>query len=351
METKSLRARQNHQLQQLNREYADRKQQLIEDRERELATIKDNYNEKEQNLLRATEAAVNHIRRSSKEILDKEKSSADRTIQSLKTSMDNQKANYEYNVQRQREDHLNKLNVLEDQFQTQRQAASRTYDDELQQVSSTGERLLSKEKESQARELQTIRSEYAKDRETEHKKNANQLDREQKTFREKYNANKQIYHEGLKDQQARFEDNYKKKETEQRHNLHSQDQLYLKALQKQKIDQLKNQFLFESRSDDPFYKILDPKSDFNETATSYVLRAYIPEHDQHAMKITIQPEKISLQGHRSHKDSVNDDQRKVSSQQMQSFREEFTFTQPVAEKAALQERDGDYLTITIPKRG
>jgi HSP20 family molecular chaperone IbpA len=132
-------------------------------------------------------------------------------------------------------------------------------------------------------------------------------------------------------------------------NFAAQDRELNREVAKLKMDWADKANFIKERMDDPFYQMIDRKSQFTETDGAYELRAYIPLHDKNAIKVIVQPDKISVQGNRSHRDHAETNERRLSSEKFESFREEFQFTAPIVEKGAIQSRDGDYVTVTIPK--
>lgn len=75
----------------------------------------------------------------------------------------------------------------------------------------------------------------------------------------------------------------------------------------------------------------------------------MPQHEKDAIKVIIEKDKAIVQGQRSFKDQFKDDEKTISSQKYQTFREEFGFDKPVIMEGVGRERSGDYIIFTIPK--
>ena len=106
---------------------------------------------------------------------------------------------------------------------------------------------------------------------------------------------------------------------------------------------------YEQLKDDPFYRVEDRNSRFHETATNYILKTFVPEHEKGNVKINIKDDHVSVAGRRAFKDKIEDEDKVIKTNSFQTFREEFKFNQPIFAEGAIQERSGDYVTVTIPK--
>jgi HSP20 family molecular chaperone IbpA len=108
---------------------------------------------------------------------------------------------------------------------------------------------------------------------------------------------------------------------------------------------------YASRFHDPFYKVKDPGSEFWETSTEYRLRAHIPEHEKQNISVRIQPDRVTVTGKRTYTDDLKEENRKLSSSNLQTFREEYAFDTNVQHNFTTQERNGDWVEFIIPKAG
>ena len=198
-------------------------------------------------------------------------------------------------------------------------------------------------------QLNNLKVENKKNLEQENKSNNLQLDKERQTYRDQFEMTKESQEKELNHQNNQFRDTFQERQNQMSRNFSAQERVFNRELFKQKLNWSDKFKPFETQKEDPFYKLIDPKSEFNETDTAYILKTHIPSYDEKSIHINVQKDKVSVQGNHSFKDELNDEQRKVASQQYQSFREEFQFSHPVVEKAIFQEREGDIVTVTIPK--
>lgn len=104
-----------------------------------------------------------------------------------------------------------------------------------------------------------------------------------------------------------------------------------------------------SKENDPFYKVQNRGSRVSENRNQYVIEAYAPEHEKDNLKVSVQRNKAIISGKRQFGDTADLGERKLSTNNFQSFREEFKFNKPVSHDGMTRERVGDYVRFTIPK--
>lgn len=105
----------------------------------------------------------------------------------------------------------------------------------------------------------------------------------------------------------------------------------------------------DSREDDDFYKVQDRGSQISEKGDGYVIKAFAPEYEKDNLRLSVANNRAVLSGKRKFQDSVDDGQKKISTNNFQTFHEEFKFDRPVASEGMTRERDGDYVEFFIPK--
>lgn len=105
----------------------------------------------------------------------------------------------------------------------------------------------------------------------------------------------------------------------------------------------------EEHKDDSFYKVIDRGSEIKEHSDGYTIKAYVPASEKDDVRLSIQDNKAILSGKRKFQDSVEDKNKKISTNNFQTYHEEFKFDRPVATTGMTRERDGDYMNFFIPK--
>ena len=153
----------------------------------------------------------------------------------------------------------------------------------------------------------------------------------------------------MKSQHRRFESTYSKNDNANQEQLRIQSRNYAKQLAEEKKKFVQEVQNYEGKSDDPFYRVMDRGSQMKETSSYYVLEAYVPEHEKNNVQVTIQNDKATISGQRSFQDKLAEDDKKISTNTFQTFKEEFEFNQPVIADGMARERSGDYIIVTVPK--
>ena len=101
--------------------------------------------------------------------------------------------------------------------------------------------------------------------------------------------------------------------------------------------------------EDQFFKVQDRGSRVSESSDGYTIEAFAPEAEKDNFRMSIANNRAVLSGKRKFQDSVDDGIKKISTNNFQTFHEEFKFDRPVAEKGITHERDGDTVKFFIPK--
>lgn len=101
--------------------------------------------------------------------------------------------------------------------------------------------------------------------------------------------------------------------------------------------------------DDPFYKVQDRGSRISESSNGYTIKAYVPEHEKDNLRMAVANDRAVLSGKRKFQDSVEDEDKKISTNNFQTFHEEFKFDRPVVSEGITRERDGEFIKFFIPK--
>ncbi len=106
---------------------------------------------------------------------------------------------------------------------------------------------------------------------------------------------------------------------------------------------------YVTRGTDSFYKVQDRGSQISERSDGYEIQAYVPEHEKDNLRVTIQNDKAIISGKRKFKDAVETEDKKISTNNFQTFHEEFKLGRPVSTAGMTREREGDYIKFFIPK--
>ena len=106
---------------------------------------------------------------------------------------------------------------------------------------------------------------------------------------------------------------------------------------------------YETKESDDFYRVQNRGSRVSEDNNKYVIEAYAPEHEKDHLKVSVQRDKAIISGKRKFGDEVQEGNKKMRTNNFQTFREEFKFNRPVSSDGMTRERIGDFVRFTIPK--
>ena len=106
---------------------------------------------------------------------------------------------------------------------------------------------------------------------------------------------------------------------------------------------------YETKESDKFYKVQDRGSRLKENGNAYIIEAYAPEHEQNNLRVSIQNNKATISGQRKHSEAAEMENKKITTNNFQTFREEFKFDRPVSHQGMTRERIGDFVRFSIPK--
>ena len=131
-------------------------------------------------------------------------------------------------------------------------------------------------------------------------------------------------------------------------NVSSNNRTYGRNAKMQEQPEIKQQDYVTKDTDD-FYKVQNRGSEMSEGSDGYTIEAYSPEYEKDQIHVAVQNNKAVVSGHRKFQNQASEDNKKISTNNYQSFREEFQFGAPVASEAMTQERSGDYIRVFVPK--
>lgn len=239
-------------------------------------------------------------------------------------------------------------NELERGRQVQGKLQENLHED-FEKVNAQGQKKIEDKKFIQEQQLTRQDHDFEKRNEAQ----KNQWDAREKATNEQYQKRightKEAYEKQLKDQNARFQSVYQKNEMANRDSLRIQDRNMLKEQVELKKKFFRETERYAGKEDDPFYKLQDRGNRLRENSDFYVVDAYVPEHEKDSIRVTIKDDRATIAGKRAFKEEIDDEGRKLSTNNYQTFREEFAFNQPVITEGMTRERTGDYVTFFIPK--
>lgn len=307
----STRTNQQKEISNIQSDFSRKKKQIAKENEMQLSELQDYYDEKKQDAHSQGEAIINHIKKSD-----------EKNIQSA------YERSHEIN-----EKYLSHVNNLQKKY------------DEL---NSENQNELIKEQASHDQKVQKLEKDSAQ----RYEKNKMAWVHTEQRLNDEYSSrldnNKRSYEKELKNQNEHFQSTFKNNEAAQNKSLQTQNEKYEKQIKESARKFLVATEAYKNKEDDPFYKVQDRGSTLLDRGNYYVLKAYVPEHEKDAVKVIIEKDKAIVSGERSFKDKIKDDEKTVSTNSFQTFREEFPFEKAVLTEGMTRERDGDYVVYRIP---
>jgi HSP20 family molecular chaperone IbpA len=104
-----------------------------------------------------------------------------------------------------------------------------------------------------------------------------------------------------------------------------------------------------TKESDSFYKVQDRGSKITNSGDKYIIDAYAPESEHNNLRVSVQGDKAVISGQRKHSGEMEQGNKKITTNNFQTFREEFKFDKPVSHEGMTRERVGDFIRFSIPK--
>lgn len=340
------------------------KEKIIQHTNTKMNEIEANYHKKLQDATAGREEKINQVRiKVNKEIQESEEKNQKKletyrteSVQEMaqkKEAYRNQSAQYQQKAQKhlQNLDEQNQKAVQRELSQGKKaeEQARLVNEKNLTEITTTGEKEIQEEKKLLEDKQKRLVSEFSQKQDKISKQWHQREINLNSEYANRITNNKKANEEQIKKQYEHFKSTYGKNQKAQETSLQIQERNYVKNLNEQKKDFLKASAKYNGKEEDPFYKVQDRGSRIFEDSGSYFIEAYLPEHEKDNVKIVVQKDKATVQGQRAFKDTFDEGGKKVSTNSYQTFREEFSFDQPVITDGMTRERDGDWVRISIPK--
>ena len=223
------------------------------------------------------------------------------------------------------------------------------YDKEVARIHHQGDAKVAEEKTGAVEKLKLERDEGRRELEGLRRDHGEQLTKENETSRARARANQQVYRRALGQQRQEYVEAENKSRAAFETSVREQKDRYTASLVKEKTEVLRDLGRYQDRRADPFYRLVQVNGRLEETDTHYVLTAEVPEHERANVRVSVRPNQILIQGHRSFEDKVERDGGTLSTESYQTFREDVPLEHPVRERFVRQSYANGVLTVKIPK--
>lgn len=220
---------------------------------------------------------------------------------------------------------------------------------DYEKVNTHGQKTIAERKETQEKRYQRQEKEYEKNFEKQREEWSSREQGLNEQYQNRLHHSKKAYEQQLKTQHERFESIYDKNAAAQKEALQIQNTHLLKEQVELKKKFFKDNEKYAGKEEDPFYKLQERGNRLRENSDFYIIDAYVPEHEKDNIKVVIKNDAVSVSGKRSFKEEIDEEGRKLSTNNYQTFREQFDFEKPVITEGMTRERNGDYITFWVPK--
>lgn len=329
-------------LEDINQSFNVKVEEMQQNRADAITRINEEKKEKLQKIQNYSQAKINEARNEGK-----------RELESLKNHYRSEAATQNdrsfVKLEEARNNNDRQINSEISRGEAAQEKVRNTYEKQIKKLHQDGDAQAQQEKIIADRKLQKVEDEYKKEYDKTYKSWTAREKYMQDAYAQKLEGQKETQEKLLTSQSKHFEKVYDKNDADQRTSLEIQEGNYTKQLLNQKRKFLRETTKYASKEDDPFYKIEDRGSNMRETSNSYIIEAYSPEHEKDLVRVTVDRGKAVISGQRAFDDKVEDEVKKITTNNYQSFREEFKFDVPVATEAMVRERRGDYIVFDIPK--
>ncbi|MGZ3774222.1 MAG: Hsp20/alpha crystallin family protein [Pseudobdellovibrionaceae bacterium] len=342
VERRRLNENYNSRLQTLQKTMDDTLNTTKEKREKQISDAKETAHQKVAEIENDSETRIEKMRTVSNEEIQKAKQKYNHDLKDI-TEFSEKRLNREHELN----DSRLKGEIERGQIALQKEKEQNNK--EYVQVQEKDKEKLTEEQTTQKQKIERLDESSAKTYAQHQKEWTSKEQNISSQYSKRILHNKKAYEDQLKTQGEHFKSIYQKNEDAQRESLGIENEKYEKQLAEVRKNFVRSAEKYTSKEDDPFYKIEDRGSVLQESPNFYILKAFVPEHEKDAVKVSIQNDKAVVSGQRSFKDRVENEDKTFTSSSFQTFREEFPFEKPVITEGMTRERQGDWIVFQIPK--
>lgn len=229
------------------------------------------------------------------------------------------------------------------------QVTRQGYEQEVAETSRVGDQRVQELKKKTQSQLETTQKEFIQRNSKIEKEYKARLEDLHSSYEKQREQNSDAYRKSLTQQSQEFQSRFRGLGQANEDSLRVQTEIFNRALALEKRNQMQELELHRERATDDFYKLQNRGTQFEDQGESYQLKAFIPAHERGRINVRIHDNKVVLSGARSFADKNVTPESKVSTNNFQTFREEFALSEPVAIRTVTETRNGDWVTFDIPK--
>lgn len=250
-----------------------------------------------------------------------------------------------------REDYRLKQKVAMESGTQKLEKVNEDFRKEIQRSHKLGDKQLFLQEQEQNRVLKKSQSEF----EAEQKQIRDVHEKEKlemaKVHLEQQEKMKSEHQKIIQNQNQNFKLTYEENAILNEKTLANQRELLTKSLNKEKKEVLETVGKYNTKNDDPFYRLKSTPSQFTESERAFVIETQIPEAEKDNIHVRVQKDKIVVNGQRRFEDKVEEGNQSLETNSYESFRQEFKLSHPVNEKAISSNYENGSLRVVVPKVG
>ena len=202
-------------------------------------------------------------------------------------------------------------------------------------------------------------SQASDDAHQNHLKNTNLILQENERALEALRENKSRYLEDQKSRHAadliamqeHFEGLREQKLDQHQEEVHAIETRANQTLNQKAISSGEKIGLFETRNQDPFYRLRKFDTTLTDAGDEFILTVKVPEHERKDIKIQANARDVQLTGIRTSTQEAQENGSTFSSRSHQAYSEKFQVNHPIDSKGISRVETTDGFTYTLPKIG
>ncbi len=179
--------------------------------------------------------------------------------------------------------------------------------------------------------------------------NQGELDKNNQAFQQRMRANQDVYEKTMAQKRTEYERTLKQNDKLNSETLTTQHDRLMSELTEQKKEVMRHYGKNVDQRSDPFYQVLKTETTLADEGRFFVVETKVPEKDRDNVDVRIHKDRVVVSGKREFNDRLEDGDRRLTTNNYQTFREEVKLPQPVDEKSFTKTYDNGVLRLKIAK--
>lgn len=335
--------------------YSKELHQLDEEHRDRLAHIKTEGDHRLKETRKQGTESLNQLRATQGEQYETERTQGSKSIaqlrQAYRAETQRQQADGEQEIRRIHDFNQHQVKEVRDVGQVQIADTNQFYRDEVAKIHKDGDQTRALQAQTEEKKINLQREAYKKEADELFAEKVVEKQKADQTHRAEMERNQTFYRQALEGQRGEFQDSYTKNDRNNIQTLENQRARLVDELDQQKKDTLQHVGKYRNQREDPFYQMQSPKTELKEEAHHYIVETAAPPHERDNIDIRVKGDRVIVSGKRAYNEDMRQDERRVTTNSYQTFREEILLQKPVAEKLVEKTYENGILRARIPKLG